>query len=86
MTRIMLDTNAYSAFKRGDEKTIRLLSRADQILVPTPVLGELRSGFRAARTPIPINDIWIAAAAMESGSILVSRDSHFDAAGGLVRW
>lgn len=124
--RIMLDTNAYSAFKKGDVETIEALASSDEILIPTPVLGELRSGFRAgtreaaklkeleafltaprvrihplgeetaifyteiyhslktAGTPIPTNDLWIAAAALETGSILLTGDAHFDSVAGLV--
>ncbi len=122
----MLDTDAYSAFKRGDAGMVDSLSTADEILVPTPVLGELRAGFRAgsreaanlkeleaflasprvrahplgeetaifyaevhgalkaAGTPIPTNDLWIAAAALETGSVLLTRDAHFDSVAGLV--
>ena len=36
-------------------------------------------------TPIPENDIWIAATALETGARLVSYDSHFDHVGGLIR-
>ena len=36
-------------------------------------------------TPIPENDIWIAATALETGSRLVSFDTDFDRVGGLVR-
>jgi tRNA(fMet)-specific endonuclease VapC len=32
---------------------------------------------RAQGTPIPTNDLWIAALAVENGLILLSRDSHF---------
>ena len=34
-------------------------------------------------TPIPINDIWIAAHTFESGSVLVTFDKHFDVVDGL---
>lgn len=125
--RIMLDTNAYSAFKLGVKEIVEFIGRADEILVPTPVLGELRAGFRngtreaqnlleleeflsvgrvavhppgeataifyaeihaglrAAGKPIPTNDLWIAASAMETGSILISYDTHFDTVPGLIR-
>jgi predicted nucleic acid-binding protein len=125
--RVMLDTNGYSAFKKGHAQTVEILRRADEILVPVPVLGELRVGFRAgnreeenlealqaflfsprvrihplgeetaifyseihgalkkAGKPIPINDLWIASAALECGAILVSRDTHFDLVPGIVR-
>ena len=33
---------------------------------------------RQQRTPIPTNDIWIAALTVEHGLSLFSRDSHFD--------
>lgn len=32
---------------------------------------------RSQRTPIPTNDLWIAALAVEHGLILLSRDTHF---------
>ena len=36
-------------------------------------------------TPIPENDIWIAATVLETGTRLVSYDRHFDYVGGLIR-
>jgi len=39
---------------------------------------------RKAGTPIPSNDIWIAAHAVESGAELLSFDAHFAAVPGLV--
>ena len=36
-------------------------------------------------TPIPDNDIWIAATALETGSRVASYDHHFDFVGGLIR-
>jgi tRNA(fMet)-specific endonuclease VapC len=35
-------------------------------------------------TPIPLNDIWIAASAMEQGAILLSADTHFARIDGLL--
>ncbi|EFI35219.1 PilT protein domain protein [Desulfonatronospira thiodismutans ASO3-1] len=35
-------------------------------------------------TPIPSNDIWIAAQTMETGAELVTMDNHFDKVSGLV--
>jgi tRNA(fMet)-specific endonuclease VapC len=124
--KVLLDTSAYSAFKRGDGAISDLLAQGEVIFVPVPVLGELRAGFRlggkeerylaeleeflrrprvrvhscsdetaifyaeiyarlrALGRPIPTNDLWIAAAALESGSILLSYDDHFHAVAGLV--
>lgn len=33
---------------------------------------------RAAGTPVPTNDLWIAASAMEHGAVIVTRDQHFN--------
>jgi len=46
--------------------------------------GEVKAELRAAGTPIPENDIWIAALALEYGLTLVTRDSHFAAVAGIT--
>ena len=43
--RILLDTNAYSAFCRGVEGAKVLMQAASEIFIPVVVLGELRAGF-----------------------------------------
>lgn len=40
--------------------------------------GEIFAGLRAAGTPVPINDIWIAAAALTTDAHLVTFDEDFD--------
>ncbi len=45
--------------------------------------GLLVKLLREQGTPIPANDIWIAAAAMETGSRLVTYDKHFSVIPGL---
>jgi predicted nucleic acid-binding protein len=40
---------------------------------------------RAAGTPIPGNDMWIAALSRQHAMPVISRDSHFDFVGGLRR-
>jgi tRNA(fMet)-specific endonuclease VapC len=47
MMRIVLDTNAYSSFKRGEAHIVEGIAGAEEILIPVPVLGELRVGFKA---------------------------------------
>lgn len=42
---ILLDTNAYAGFKRGDAEAIAILRAADTIGLSAVVLGELLSGF-----------------------------------------
>jgi tRNA(fMet)-specific endonuclease VapC len=117
--RLLLDTNAYSALRRGNETVIEHIRRSEEVLVSAVVAGELLFGFRngsryeanalelrdfledpnvrllpvtwetaelfgrisaALRKkgkPIPTNDIWIAAHAMEAAADLLSADPHF---------
>lgn len=49
MRPIALDTNAYAAFKRGDEQIVGVLQHAPSIIVCATVLGELLGGFAAGR-------------------------------------
>lgn len=46
--------------------------------------GRIAASLRAKGRPIPTNDIWIAAHAMETGAELLSFDRHFDHVDGLV--
>lgn len=46
--------------------------------------GRIAMGLRRRGTPIPTNDIWIAAHAMECGAELLSFDAHFANVEGLV--
>lgn len=48
--------------------------------------GRIKNTLRAKGTPIPLNDVWLAAQCMETGAILVSYDSHFKAVDGLRLW
>lgn len=47
--------------------------------------GYVKAELKAKGSPVPENDIWIAAAALETGARLVSYDTDFDRIGGLVR-
>ena len=40
--------------------------------------GRIKNDLRIRGRPIPENDIWIAAIAMQHGLTVVSRDDHFD--------
>lgn len=125
MKQILIDTNAYVAFKRGDPDSLAVLQQASQIAVNAVVLGELHSGFavgaraaenrrelaeflalpavtivpidhdtalqyaivystlRKAGTPIPTNDMWIAATALQYGLAIFSMDRHFSVVAGV---
>ncbi len=118
--RVVLDTNTYRAFMDGDESSVQVIKSADELLMPVPVLAELRFGFLKGSqgrrneafltkfldsprveilscdeqtsfhyaqlklqlsqqgTPIPINDVWIAALAVQHGAILYTLDKDFD--------
>lgn len=118
--RLLLDTNAYAEWKRGDAAVAALVQGAEELLLSAVVVGELLYGFRHGRRyeenlreldallespwvtflpvtrttadrfgriaaslrkkgrPLPTNDIWVAAHAMETGADLVSFDLHFE--------
>ena len=45
--------------------------------------GQIAAGLRRKGRPLPSNDIWIAAHALECGADLLSGDRHFEAIEGL---
>jgi len=49
VSRVLLDTSAYSAFMRGDVAVKERLQTADAIYLNSVVLGELRVGFLRGR-------------------------------------
>ena len=48
--------------------------------------AQIFDSLRKKKTPIPANDIWIAAHTMEQGAELVSYDKHFQHVEGLRLW
>lgn len=50
------------------------------------VFGSIKNTLRHAGTPLPINDIWVAAHAVETGSVIVTFDRHFNQIPGLRLW
>lgn len=128
MTKILLDTNAYSEFMSGNQLVLNYIIEADTIFLSTIMIGELFAGFQGGRKStlnkqyfssflnkpgiqilnvsietaeifgevkaalskkgkmIPLNDIWIAAHAIETGSKLITFDSHFKSISGLRIW
>jgi tRNA(fMet)-specific endonuclease VapC len=128
MTKILLDTNAYSAFMYGNKKVFGYIIESEVTYMSTIVIGELFAGFHGggklvqnreelksflskegveliavsietaeifgeikARLSkqgkmLPINDIWIAAHAIETGSKLITFDEHFKSISGLRVW
>ena len=124
--KVLLDTDAYSALKRGHPGVADVVRQSEEVLLSTVVAGELLYGFRngnrfernrseldefaaspfvtvvpvtmatadrfgriatalkQAGRPIPTNDIWIAAKAMETGAELISFDRHYEWVDGLA--
>lgn len=62
------------------------LSRALSIDVETArYYGEIRHELRLDGRPIPQNDVWIAALALQHRLPVLSRDTHFDSVEGVER-
>jgi predicted nucleic acid-binding protein len=47
--RVVLDTNAYTAFMKGESLIKEILEEAEDIFLPAVVLGELSAGFYAGK-------------------------------------
>ena len=63
--------------------TVKLLFGTDET---AEIFGTVKEALRRQGTPLPINDVWIAAHALESGATLVTYDGHFEKVSGLRRW
>ena len=50
------------------------------------IFGNVKCNLRKAGTPIPINDVWIASHGIETGSTIVTYDSHFKKISGIRLW
>lgn len=44
---VVLDTNAYAAFKQGNADALDVVQRAARVMLPSIVVGELLAGFAA---------------------------------------
>jgi tRNA(fMet)-specific endonuclease VapC len=119
VTRLLLDSSAYIAFKKRHPAVLEIVSQAELIFISPIVLGELRAGFllgskrdrnerelqlflhaprirvlaldeetsdryavirvtlKKAGTPVAVNDLWIAASAMQHGLPVLTSDRDF---------
>ncbi|MBI2813233.1 MAG: PIN domain-containing protein [Opitutae bacterium] len=69
-------------------EAVRTFMESATLLLPTArtaaEYGRMKAGLKAAGTPLPENDIWIAAFAVEHGLPLATRDTHFARVAGLT--
>jgi tRNA(fMet)-specific endonuclease VapC len=119
VTRVLLDTSAYSFLIRGHAGVLEILRASEAVFVTPVVIGEVLCGARSTGTPgkyeedlagflasprttvlgidadtarcyaaivsglrkvgqpIPVNDAWIAASAMQHGLPILTSDAHF---------
>jgi tRNA(fMet)-specific endonuclease VapC len=74
--------------KNMEEFNLFLSHPAVQIVYISEITSDrysrIASRLKQQGTPIPSNDIWIAAQTMETGAELVTLDHHFDKIAGLV--
>jgi tRNA(fMet)-specific endonuclease VapC len=67
-----------------------LLKPAVKILIAgsetAEIFGQLKNTLRQAGKLLPINDVWIAAQAIETGAVLITYDLHFHSVPGLRLW
>ena len=49
MNKILLDTNSYVAFKRGEDAALDIVRSGEFLVLSTVVIGELLAGFAAGR-------------------------------------
>lgn len=87
----------FAGFKGGSKESanrellMRFLKKPSvQVLNATAetaaVFGQIKAALKKAGTPLPINDVWLAAHAVETGATLVTYDSHFEKIIGLKIW
>ena len=94
MSAVVIDELLYG-FRNGsrfDRNAADLRSFLDNPYVSFVPVGpisadrysRIAAALRAKGNPIPTNDVWIAAHAMETGADLVSADWHFEAMDGIA--
>ena len=66
-----------------NKPTVQLLLGTEET---AEIFAEIKRSLIKKGNPIPINDIWMAAHSIETGSILVTFDEHFKKIPGLRLW
>ena len=87
----------YAGFRGGKKELLNkeLLNRflakptvqiLDATLETAEVFGQLKYDLKVAGSLIPINDVWIASQSIETGSVIITFDTHFLNIKGLRLW
>ena len=66
-----------------DKSTVSVLTATKET---AEIFGVVKNSLKEAGTPIPINDVWIAAHTLETGSLIITYDKHFNLVPGLRVW
>lgn len=74
--------STYEAWLDSRLSAFEVLDVTDETAI---AYAALRIGLKRTGRPIPANDAWIAALALQHGLPVLSRDRHFDAVPGLER-
>lgn len=79
------DTRRGRRNREALEAFLRLSNVVETTLTPatTDLYAKVFRSLRESGRTIPVNDIWLAAQALEHGAVLVSRDRHFEAVANL---
>ncbi len=87
----------YAGFKGGNKEvenksilerflnkpSIRVLDATSET---SEIFGQVKNNLKVAGTPIPINDVWIASHAIETGATVLTYDEHFKKVAGIRLW
>jgi tRNA(fMet)-specific endonuclease VapC len=63
--------------------TVEILNATE---TTSDIFGQLKNSLKKTGTPLPINDVWIASHALQTGSKLISYDKHFAKCPGVRLW
>lgn len=78
-----------SRHRRELSEWLNALTQRAKILVPDletlPFYSQIRHELKASGSPIPANDVWIAAMCRQHNLPVLSRDAHFDKVKGIRR-
>ncbi len=66
-----------------EKPSVKILNATDETAA---IFGMIKNNLRSKGTPLPINDVWIAAHGMETGATVITFDPHFKRVSGLILW